>query len=75
MQRGFRWMDKQEFIAHLQKQIDRAGSQEKLAKSIGVSDTYVSSVRRGKCEPSAKFCESLGFRKVVTFEEIEDGKV
>ena len=62
---------KQKLIDRLQQMIRAAGSQKNLAKKIKYSNVYISDVCNGKREPSNRFCFAIGFRKVVTYEEIE----
>ncbi len=53
-------------IAALEAAISDAGSLRKLARLWGVSATFLSAVRHGKCPPGAHVAERLGF--------VEDGK-
>lgn len=52
--------------AALEKAVLREGSQRRLADRVGISPSYISSVRRGQLPPSQLLAESLGF--------IEDGR-
>jgi DNA-binding transcriptional regulator YdaS (Cro superfamily) len=67
-------MTKQKLIDRLQQMIRAAGSQKKLATKIGYSQVYLSDIYNGKREPSDRFCSAIGFRKVATYEEIENEK-
>ena len=49
------------------------GSKTELARRAGLSRQFVDAVERGiKC-PSPALLAALGLRRVVAFEEIEDG--
>jgi hypothetical protein len=48
---------------------ERTGSQKAFAKELGVSESYISNVVKGRQSPSENLLSRLGIRKVVEFFE------
>jgi DNA-binding transcriptional regulator YdaS (Cro superfamily) len=56
-------MTETQFIAYLARKIRTAGSQQKLAHQLGVSQAYLSQVLRQERKPSARLLAALGLKK------------
>lgn len=50
-------------LQELEKQIEAAGSAVTYADSLGVSESFVSQIRRGHKLPNGKVLKALGFSK------------
>lgn len=60
-------------ITTLRREVKAAGSQKALAKSMGVSNTYLCEVLAGRKEPGEKILVPLGIERVVTYRRKRDG--
>lgn len=58
-------MTLESFRNHLRKEVERAGSQRKLAKELGVSAMFVNDVLRGRRDPGKKMLDAMGFQRQV----------
>ena len=63
-------MTESEFLRYLARKVQTAGSQEKLAKQLGVTQPYLSQVLCRKRPASRDLLTALGLRKRPL--EIED---
>lgn len=52
-------------------EVEAHGSQKALAKRLGVSEQYLTDVLKRRREPGEKILKPLGFKRVVTYERIE----
>ena len=50
-----------------------AGSQKAWALENGISPQYVCDVMQGRRAPSDRLARALGYRRVVSFERIDNG--
>jgi transcriptional regulator with XRE-family HTH domain len=65
-------MTPEQFHQYLEAQVLKYGSQKALAQHCGVGQAYLSDVLRGNREPGFKIVAALGFKKVVTYERLEE---
>lgn len=61
-------MTKEHVLSLLRREVQRAGSRKAYAKHIGVAESYVGYVLRGKVEPGPKILEPLGLVRVTSYE-------
>lgn len=57
----------------LRQHIETAGSQKAAARLLGVSETYISDVIRGRKEPGPSILDPLGLERVVTYRRKRNG--
>jgi transcriptional regulator with XRE-family HTH domain len=50
----------------LSRLIEEKGSQHALAQEMGVTDPYISNVKKGICRPSNRLLRMMGLREVKT---------
>lgn len=60
-----------QFILFLRKQLPRYGSQNAMARAMGISGAYLSDLLNGKREPGEKVLNALGLERVVRYEKRE----
>jgi biotin operon repressor len=53
----------------IEKEVERAGSQNRLAKEWGMSRSYLCEVLKGSKEPGKKILDSLGIKRVTVYEK------
>lgn len=58
-------------LARLETAIAEAGSARAWATRVGVSDVYVSDVRRGIRPPGPSVLQALGLQRVVSYRDEE----
>lgn len=51
-----------EAVSLIEKAIEQAGSQNQFAKSLGISQSFVSEVIAGKRTPSPRLLEAVGLK-------------
>ena len=51
----------------------KAGSQNKWAKRVGLSQTYVGNVLMGKIAPGPSLLKALGLKKVIMYQQAPKG--
>ena len=56
-----------ELRAYVGDECEKAGGQVRYAKSIGISQSYLSAFLRGRQEPGPSFCEAVGVEKIVEY--------
>jgi transcriptional regulator with XRE-family HTH domain len=67
-------MTREEVVALLQRRVDRAGSQNAVAKEIGVTAAYIGDVLRGKRDPGPSILSVLGLRRQVQITYVKKDK-
>ncbi len=67
-------MNQQSVLKLLEARIADAGSAKDLARRLGISETYLSNVRRGHQAPGPLLLETLGLERVVVYRRKGDGK-
>jgi len=63
-------MTREQLLARLRRECDRAGGQTAWARSNNMSAVYVSDVLAGKREPAGKMLAALGVERVVSYRLI-----
>lgn len=63
-------INEQKLIAMLVKELAKHGTQSALAKSMGISDAYLSDVLSGNRGAGKKVLASLGLKRVVFYEKV-----
>jgi transcriptional regulator with XRE-family HTH domain len=61
-------MDSNDVVLALCELVDAEGSQQAFADSIGVSQSHLSDVMRGRREPGAKILRAMGLRRISRYE-------
>ncbi len=56
--------------AALEARCKTHGEAKRFAEECGVSESFISAVRRGKKEPSTTIIRALGFRRVVSYRPL-----
>jgi transcriptional regulator with XRE-family HTH domain len=59
--------DKDWIVTALNERCRGRGAQKKFAEDAGVSEQYVSDVRKGRREPDDSILQPLGFERVTLF--------
>ena len=59
------------FIYYLKQKIFQCGSQKAFAARLGISEQYLTDVLKRRREPGEKILKPLGFRRIVTYERVE----
>jgi hypothetical protein len=62
-------MTKEALVRDLQKRIESAGSQYRVADSLEVSNSHLTDVLQGRRDPGPKLLRALGLTKVVTYQK------
>jgi hypothetical protein len=60
-------MTEQEFIAMVRQKAKEEGSQRKLARKIGFSETMLSDVLGGRMAPTPNFAEKFGLKLIRVY--------
>ena len=63
-------MNKDALLTRLSRMIEHAGGQRALARSLGVSPSYLHDVIRGRREPAGKLLAALGLKRTVRYEAL-----
>ena len=50
------------------------GCQKYVARKLGISEQYLCDLLKGNRSPSAKLAQSLGLRRVLAYEVVEEGE-
>ncbi len=64
----------EELIAALKAAVKKAGSQRQFALDHGFHHTFISHVLSGDMPITNRLMEAAGYRRVVVWERIEEGK-
>lgn len=60
-------LTEQKYREWLGKKVAEAGSQQALAKRLGVSQTHISQVLNGERSPAKSILEATNWKRVVTY--------
>jgi hypothetical protein len=64
-------LDQKDVVRLLRLEVNRAGSQKKWAKKIGVTQSLISMVLSGDRPPNNKIISALKLRRVVAYERLD----
>lgn len=63
-------MTPDQFIMYCKAQIEILGSQKAFAARYGISEQYLTDILKRRREPGEKILKALGFRRIVTYEQV-----